>query len=268
MRLYIILLGMAGVVLAHTAVADMQTIKASNRQFSLQYAVLNADYAETDDAGVLLDTEKGAVPGRALSFSNMWGNNNAYFQAQYIRNEGRTDYTGGYISPPTPYGSVVGTSAATVTNFSMRLGKGLEPGRHIVGERSHMLTPYFELGRQVWYRGVNAGETYYHNFYGGGLLWQMSSPGSSLVFSVNGLVGETFGAYIDVTGSFAGALGNSPLYKAGLNADYALDRNIHLNAGVDYVRFAYGKSDVYSGYLEPDSTSAYLIYKAGFGIAF
>jgi hypothetical protein len=131
-----------------------------------------------------------------------------------------------------------------------------------------MLTPYFELGRQEWYRGVNAGETYYHNAYGAGLLWQMSGAGSRLVISVNGLVGKTFGAYIDVTGVFSGALGSSPLYKAGVNADYALSKSLHLNAGVDYLRFAYGKSDVYGIYLEPGSTSTYLFYKAGLGIAF
>lgn len=115
---------------------------------------------------------------------------------------------------------------------------------------------------------MNAGETYYHNAYGAGLLWQMSGVGSRLVVSVNGLVGKTFDAYIDVTGVFSGALGSSPLYKAGLNADYALSKSLHLNAGVDYLCFAYGKSDVYGIYLEPGSTSTYLLYKAGVGIAF
>jgi hypothetical protein len=258
-----------GMLLAGTAIAGLAEIKASNSQVGFQFTTLKVDYAETDNAGVLLDTEKGPVPGSAVFFSRMWGSANAYFQAQYGRNEGRTDYVGGLIGPPaTPYGSVVTTSAATFTNYSVRLGRGFELGRSALAASGFMLTPYVELGRQEWYRGVNAGETYYHNAYGAGLLWQMSGAGSRLVVSVNGLVGKTFGASIDVTGVFSGALGSSPLYKAGLSVDYALSKSLHLNAGVDYARFAYGKSDVYGGYLEPDSTSTYLIYKAGFGVAF
>lgn len=260
---------MSGMLLAGTAIAGLPEISASNNQLGFQVMMLNVNYAETDNAGVLLDTEKGPVPGGALIFTRMWESANAYFQAQYSRNEGRTDYVGGLIGPPaTPYGSVVTTSAATFTNYSVRLGKGFDLGRSAMAASGFMLTPYVELGRQEWYRGVNAGETYYHNAYGAGLLWQMSGAGSKLVISLNGLVGKTFGASIDVTGVFSGALGSSPLYKAGLNVDYALSKSLHLNAGADYVRFAYGKSDVYGGYLEPDSTSTYLLYKAGLGIAF
>ena len=71
-----------------------------------------------------------------------------------------------------------------------------------------------------------------------------------------------------MTGAFSGALGSSPLYQAGLNIDYALSKILHVNAGIDYVRFDYGKSAVYSGYLEPDSSSTYLVYKTGLGLAF
>jgi hypothetical protein len=261
---------MSAMLLANMAIAGMPEIKTSNSQVGVQAVTLNVDYAETDDAGVLLDTEKGYVPGRAIFFSHMWGISNTYFQAQYSRNDGETQYVGGYIGPPpTPYGSVVATSTATISNYSLRLGKGIELGQNRMRNNTqHMLTPYIEVEKQKWFRGVNAGETYYHSAYGAGLLWQMSSPGSKLVTSLNGLVGQTFDAYIDVTGYFSGALGSSPLYKAGLNFDYALSRIIHVNAGIDYARFAYGKSAVYAGYLEPDSTSRYLIYKAGIGISF
>lgn len=258
-----------GMLLTNATLAGMQEIKVSNNQLGIQLMTLNMDYAEKDDAGVLLDTEKGPISGTTLIFTSMRTRANVYFQGQYNRNDGKTNYVGGLIGPPpTPYGSIVTTSVATITNYSIRLGKGFEAGNNYLYTHATMLTPYIELGRQEWYRGVNAGETYYHNAYGIGLLWQMSSSGSSLVMSVNGLAGRTFGAYIDVTGYFSGALGNSTLYKGGINLDYALSKVLHLNGGVDYVRYNYGKSDVYSGYLEPDSTTSMLIYKAGIGIAF
>lgn len=263
------ILWLFGILVTTSATAGMPEIMESNNQLGLQLMTLNVDYAETNDAGVLLDTEKGPVHGNMLTLSLMRGNANVYFQVQYSRNEGRTNYVGGLIGPPpTPYGSIVATSGAIFTNYGMRLGKGFELGRSSTAASAHMLTPYFELGRQEWYRGVNAGETYYHNTYGAGLLWQISSAGSRLVTSINGLIGQTSGSYIDVTGYFSGALGTSPLYKAGLNFDYALTKLLHGSLGIDYVSFAYGKSAVYSGYLEPDSTSTYLLYKAGLGIAF
>lgn len=269
MRFPVMLWVMFSVLLSNTAIAGMPEIRASNNQLAIQAMTLNVDYGETDDAGVLLDTEKGALAGKLLTLSIMRGQPNIYFQAQYSRNEGRTNYVGGLIGPPpTPYGSVVTTSAATFTNYGLRLGKGFELGKRGMTGSAHMLTPYIEVGRQEWYRGANAGETYYHNAYGVGLLWQISSAASRLVTSINLLVGKTTGSYIDVTGYFSGALGASPLYKAGLNFDYLFFKFLHGSAGVDYVRFAYGKSDVYSGYLEPDSTSTYLLYKAGLGIAF
>ena len=258
-----------GMLLTNATLAGMQEIKVSNNQLSIQLMTLNMDYAEKDDAGVLLDTEKGPVSGTTLIYTSMRTTANVYFQGQYSRNDGKTNYVGGLIGPPpTPYGSIVTTSVATVTNYSIRLGKGFEAGNNYLYTSASMLTPYIELGRQEWYRGVNAGETYYHNAFGIGLLWQMSSSGSSLVMSVNGLAGRTFGAYIDVTGYFSGALGNSTLYKGGVNFDYALSKVLHLNGGIEYVRYSYGKSDVYSGYLEPDSTTSILFYKAGIGIAF
>lgn len=247
------------------AYAGMPEIRASNNQLAVQIMTVNMDYGETDSSGVLLDTEKGPVPGRMLVYSRMWGKGNGYFQASYSRNEGRTDYVGGLIGPPsTPYGSVVTTSGAIITDYSLRLGKGFESGK----TANYLLTPYLELGRHEWERGVNAGENYYHNYYGAGLLWQFSSANSRLVTSINGLAGNTFGSYIDVMGSFSGALGNSPLYKAGIGLDYALTKFLHLNAAADYIRFAYGQSDVYAGYLEPDSTTTLLQYRAGFGFAF
>lgn len=260
------------------AFAAMSDIKASNNQLTLQAMAVNVEYAETDSAGKLLDTEKGRVPGRMITLTGMAGKANFYYQLQYSRNEGRTDYVGGTISPPTPYGSVVSMSGAIITDYGVRLGKGYdyaypEPR----GGYAHMLTPYLELGRHEWYRGVNAGETYYHNFYGIGLMWQMSDAASRMVYTLNGMAGTTFGAWIDVEPSTAYsppipalnvALVSASLYRAGIAFDYALTAVLHLNAGVDIERFSYGRSETIGGYYEPDSTTTLLKYKAGIGFSF
>ena len=58
-----LIVAMIGMMFANAAPACMQEIKVSNNQLGLQLITLNMDYAEKDDAGVLLDTEKGTVSG-------------------------------------------------------------------------------------------------------------------------------------------------------------------------------------------------------------
>ncbi len=260
------------------AYAAMSDIKAANNLLTVQAMVLNVDYGETDSTGKLLDTEQGRIQGRMFAFSGMAGNGNFYYQLQYNRNEGQTDYVGGTISPPSPYGSVLSVSGARVTDYGLRLGKGYdyaypEPR----GGYARMLTPYLELGRHEWFRGVNAGETYTHNYYALGLMWQLSDAASRLVYTLNVMAGRTVGAWIDVEPSTAYsppipalnvALGSAPVYRAGIALDYALTAGLHLKAGVDIERFSYGRSEVVGGYYEPDSTTTLLKYMAGLGFAF
>jgi hypothetical protein len=268
---------MGCVMFSAAAFADTSDIKASNNQMGIQIISTHVDYTETGN-GMLgtrtgtLDTENGRVPGYTLSLSTMndWWLGNDYIEAEYDHSSGNTNYIGGLIGPPaTPYGSVVGISGATLTNYSARYGKGF-----IVND-GLMLTPYAELGSHKWDRGVNYGETYTHNYYGIGALGQYS-PASKWVLTASGLIGNTFGSYIVVnTGpglnGFSGGLGNSTLYKVGVSADYALTSHFHGNVGVDYMSFKYGISAVYpvnGGSWEPDSSTHYTTVKFGLGYAF
>ena len=256
-----------------TAFAGTSDIKAANNQVGFQLVSTNVDYTETGD-GVLapsgtLDTEKGAVPGYALSISTMqdrWLGND-YIEAEYDNSSGNTEYVGGLIGPPaTPYGSVVSTSGATLINYSARYGKGY------MVRNEFMLTPFIELGHHEWDRWVNYGEIYTHNYFGIGALGQYS-PVSRLVLSANAMFGSTFGSNIVINGAFSGALGNSGLYRVGAGADYAFAQNLHGNVGVDYTSFNYGISALYplgGGYYgwEPDSKTNYTTVKIGLGYAF
>lgn len=263
----------AGLICSATAFAGSSDIIRSNNQMGYQLISTNIDYVETNFgmfAGPIgtLDSESGRVAGVALSISAMkdWWLGNDYIAAEYDHSSGNTSYVGGLIGPPaTPYGSVVGTSNATLINYSARYGKGI-----IVNDEL-LLTPYAELGGHDWNRGVNYGEIYTHYYYGIGALGQYS-PISKLVFSGNVMLGRTFGANIEVNGAFSGALGNSTLTKVGGTADYAFDQNLHGNVGVEYTSFRYGISAFYpvgAGYFgEPDSKTKYTTIKIGLGCTF
>lgn len=266
-------MAITGLAAASGASAGVSDIKSANNQLGIQLISTNVDYTETGN-GILgsmtgtLDTEAGHVPGIGLSLSVMrdiWLGND-YFEAEHDVSRGHTNYVGGFQNPPTPYGSVTGTSSAKLINFSARYGKGF-----VVNDQ-FMLTPYAELGRHQWDRGVNLGETYVHGYYGIGLLAQYS-PASKLVLSANALAGNTFGSNIVVNGAFSGPLGNSVLTRIGVAADYALARNIHANIGVDYTSFSYGISNLYPAgsnlfTWEPDSKTNYTTLRIGLGYAF
>ena len=269
----ITLLISAGLIFSATAFAGTSDIIGSNNQVGIQLISTNVDYTETGNGlfGVTgkLDTETGRVAGSALSISAMkdWWLGNDYIAAEYDHSSGNTNYVGGLIGPPpTPYGSVVGISSATLINYSARYGKGF-----IINDEL-MLTPYAELGSHEWDRGVNFGETYTHHYYGIGALGQYS-PASKLVLSANAMLGSTFGSNIVVNGAFSAALGSSVLYRMGVAADYELAQNLHGNIGVDYMSFNYGISALYpiGGNIvtwEPDSKTKYTMIKIGLGCAF
>lgn len=269
---------------SNIAFAGTYDIRASNNQLGIRKISTDVDYTETGNGRLgtqtgKLDTETGKVPGYAISISTMQGPGNEYFEAEYDHSSGYTTYTG---MPATGgvFGSIVGTSSATLINYSARFGRGFtfdEIGDRL-GRRNHadsfMVTPYVELGHHQWDRGVNLGETYTHHYAGIGALWQYS-PVSKLVFSANTMFGHTFRSYIIVNGpyGFSGSLGNSATYKVGLSADYAFMKHFHGNIGADYTNFKYGISDIYpvgGGYVawEPDSETNYTTIKVGLGYAF
>lgn len=273
-KITLALIAITGFAGFSTAFAGTSDIKASNNQVGFQIISTNVDYTETGN-GILgtptgtLDTEKGPVPGYAVSISAMkdlWLGND-YVEAEYDNSSGNTEYVGGLIGPPpTPYGSVVGTSGATLTNFSARYGTGF------LANDQAMLTPYLELGHHEWDRGVNWGELYTHNYYGIGVLGQYT-PADRLVLSARAMFGSTFGSNIVVNGVFSGALGNSMLFKAGAAADYLFAQNLHGTIGVDYTSFKYGISALYplGGGIyawEPDSKTNYTTVKIGLGYGF
>ncbi len=257
-----------------TAQAGLRDIRASNNQFMFQFTSINVDYAETGNGfggfSGLLDTERGSVPGKALTVSGMTSANDIYFAFQISSYNGSTTYTGA-LQTGGAYGSVVASSSATIIDYTARLGKGFGLGEMF------MLTPYGELGMHEWDRGVNYGEVYTHYYYGVGLLGQLS-PAERVVLSLNALAGKNNSSYITVNSGpglngFSGSLGDSSLTRIGIAADYAFTPMLHGNIGVDVTRFKYGMSALYpvgGGFVawEPDSTTKYRTLRFGLGLAF
>lgn len=271
---FLAVMAIAGLTSTTAAVADISDIKASNSQMGIQYISTKVDYLETGGQYGApvgpLDSENGHAPGYALSISAMKDLlfKNDYFKAEYDHSSGYTNYLGGLIGPPqTPYGSVLATSSAKLTNYSADYGKGFALGNQF------MLTPYAELGKHTWVRGVNSGETYINHYYGLGMMGQYS-PVAKLVLSANFLIGQIYDSAITVTDSngaifFTTGLGQSTLQKFGASADYAFTNNIHGNIGIDYTSFKYGISGLTPvGYYEPDSKTNYTTFKVGLGYAF
>jgi hypothetical protein len=260
-------------------------IVIANNQVVAQFVTANFRYKETDPLLGTLDTEKGWVPGGGVSLSLMrnWIVSNFYFNAQYSYLNGQTDYVGSNLSiaaqPVTGvYGSIRAKDGAIVNDVDFRVGKGFNI------QSNFMATPYIGAGYHDWQRKVNGGEEYSNGYVGGGLLLQWT-PISRFVLSAHGLAGTTFGSHIDVNDygapaavparmatsgitGFSGALGDSPIYRVGVSGDYAVTRNIHVSAGVEWVDFKYGESAVYSGYYEPNSSTQNTIVKVGIGYAF
>jgi len=274
-----IALVIGGLIFSAAAFAGTSDIRAANNQISIQTISTNVDYTETY-GGAILDTETGDVPGYAVSISTMTGDNNRYLEAEYEHTNGTTNYVGGLIGPPaTPYGSVIGTDGATMTNYSGRLGRGIVlDSTQTDSDLMFMLTPYAELGHHKWDRAVNYGETYTNDYFALGLLWQASAVNSKLVVSANAMLGSTFRSKIVVNSGagltgFSGALGNSTFYKIGLSADYPFSEHFHGNVGVDYTSFDYSMSGgVPAGAglvtFEPSSSTIYTTIKLGLGFSF
>lgn len=261
--------------LGRDAQAGLRDIYAANDLFLVQASSTRVDYSEYGNGYLgtaigLLDQEAGPVPGLSLAASGIKvKDGNLYWQAHYGYSSGYTRYTGSLQGGT--FGSYVGASSAVLMDYGGRLGQAF-----VVGD-AFMLIPYFELGGHEWDRGVNYGEIYTHYYYGPGLLVE-HSPADRVVLSVNALYGRTVGSNIVVNSGplmngFSGALGNSTLTSLGVAADYAFNAEVHGNVAIEYTRFRYGMSAVFpvgGNFVawEPDSTTRYVVFKAGLGVAF
>lgn len=274
-------LAAAILLLSPHAHAGMKDIEAANNQVSAQFQRNQVNYSETanDSAGneTLLDNENGGINGYGLTASlmkNLWLGRD-YLYAHYDYASGRTNYTGGTLANPA-FGSTIGTSGASIRNFTLRYGKGFSQ------DRSTLLTVFAELGRHQYLRTLGLGtpgayeETYWHNYFGLGAMMQYS-PSDNWVYSVSAMIGHTFQSHLDAVfpppyGRLAMKLGNSSIERLEFQADYALTRSLHANAGVELSTWSYGASASQpvagTNLYEPNSSTFITSARVGIGYAF
>lgn len=104
-------------------------------------SALRFNYAEFDDAGVILDKEQGSIPGLSFRFTQKLSDWEAEGVASY--HYGRVSYTG-----QDTYGVPVDTSTdEEVGDFALRLGRWFDDG-------SYPVMPYAGLGYHRWDRTI------------------------------------------------------------------------------------------------------------------
>jgi len=247
-----------------TSKADL--IKSVNNSVGIKVQGKYVDYMEVDTRNNNLDSETGWIGGITIQASMMkdifFGND--YLHAEYTHIDDKTKYTGSYWGGH--YGDLITNNGAKINDYSFRYGKGFEI------DDDALLTPYIEVGKHSWDRILPPGsnpvmERYYFHYYGIGALAQGAIT-DRLVITANGMFGRTVKPKIFVnTPGDSDTLnqGASNIYKVGLDADYALTKNIHANLGIDYLHFKYGISNVSSSgvYLEPDSRTSYTTVNLG-----
>jgi hypothetical protein len=272
-RIAFVLAALPALFCSAEASASMDDIKAADNQVGIQGTMMHLDYTETGNGfgGTpigTVDTENGNVYGYNLTYSSLsdWFLGNDYLAIQYGQNNGNTEYVGQYIGGSVNnYGSVVTTSAANTTDYSMRYGKAFELGKTLA-------IPYLEIGYHEWFRGINEGETYEHSYYALGGMFQFS-PADKLVLTVDAFLGKTHSASIHVpiasVYSYSGTLGNFSIGHLSATLDYAFTTHIHGMVGADYTEYKYGISEPDGfGIFEPDSKTQKTMYRIGIGYAF
>lgn len=253
--------------------AWMNPILIANTQVGLSIVGQRVDYNETTPTDAHFSSEAGWLPGLQFGLSAMapiGPIRNAYFMGAFTWLYGRTEYgaSGGPVTTDR--------SGANIAALDIRVGKGFDIAP------DWMATPYLGVGYRGWERDLSNrsgpfgySESYEHGYAGGGLLLQWAAT-DRIVLSASGLIGTTFAPKMTV--AFNGGawvlpwthdLGRSALYMAGLSVNYAMTREWHANAGIDYLSFRYGASGASpDGFYEPESRTSNWTVKAGFGYSF
>lgn len=226
------------------------------------------------------DSERGTTAAFALGASTqrqLFGLSNLYFSGSVRVAHGNVSY-GGYLQDVA--GRVIEpnynmTTRSTTTDVTLRAGRAF-PFR--LGTWNAQVVPYLSYSYRDWIRDSSRDpygfyERYRHHVVGAGLMGQLEIM-PKLVATADIRAGAMVGSSMTLAGSQnTFTLGNKPVVAAGFGLDYAVARNLHVNATYEWSRFQYGRSDVTqvgpgtSAY-EPDSKTINQTWMIGVGYAF
>jgi hypothetical protein len=253
-------------------------ILRANNQVGLLYSLIDQNYGETvPQVSHYIDRQQGAGI-HALGIVLTKTIENIYTQVNMNMAAGNTAYKGSFLSGE-PYFT---STRNTIYDVNGKIGYMFSSDME-----KYSVTPYVTGGFHRWLRDFNGveilnfkvnayPETYQHLWYGAGALLQWAAT-PKWVLSLDGSVGTTASAEMKSWNSFHSPytikqtfdLGARPTYSLGLGSDYALTKNWHLLAQVNYLRFGYGCSFPSSlDILEPESRTRQFTTSIGFGYSF
>lgn len=265
----------AALVFVSSAAFASPAIDASNNQARASVVQQKFDYVEYDAFGVthdgILDSERGNQTGVAAGISlqrDIANVKNVYFNIEAVRLTGDTDYDG-YLQGGAVLIPYQTTTQYETTDVQVKIGQGFKLGTYNTAQ----VTPYVSFGSYKWLRDSSAdpygyAEDYRHKFAGVGAMLQYElSP--RIVAKVDYMYGRTFDASMTLVASGTEfALPKKPIQQLALGLDYAVTKSVHVHADYRYSKFAYGQSEVISGFLEPASDTKRSQLAVGVGYRF
>lgn len=220
---------------------------ASEYSISVSADTTRFDYAETNSAGQLLDTEKadfGKVSGATISFEPRY--QGLYATASYAT--GNTEYIGSILGSGNPYGSARGTTYNEIGDYNFGYKA---TARNFRSDFEMPVT--FGVGYRRWLRQLGYDETYdwgYYNF-GIGLHYNMSS---TMSIGADATYRKAFNAqmYENLHG-YTFNLNNVYGYKITVPFEMKLNPKFSTFVAYTYEYWNIGASNAVGGYYEPDS---------------
>lgn len=269
------LTAVAALLLASSAAFAGTAIDTANNQVRASAVHQKFDYSEVDAYGAtktgVLDSERGNQNGIAAGVTvqrDIAGIKNVYFDAEVTRITGSTAYDG-YLQGGATLVPYKTTTDYTSTDFQVKLGKGVQFGPF----NDVQVTPYVTIGTYNWLRDSSAdqygyAERYKHKYAAIGALLQYEfSPRA--VGSIDYMAGRTNNATMTlVADGTEFALGAKPIQAVTLGLDYAVNKNVHVQASYRHTEFKYGESSSIGAYLEPNSQTKRDQVAFGVGYAF
>lgn len=220
----------------------------SDYSLSLSADTTNFDYAETDNSGRLLDTERadfGKVNGFTISLNPR--HNGFYLGMTYAR--GNTDYVGSLLGSGDPYGSYVGITLNEVNDYTLGYKTTVR-----LDTRSEWEMPVtVGVGYRRWLRQLGYDELYDWGYYDVGIGLHYA-PSSTMSIGVDAAYRTAFNAqmYENLHGSTFD-LKNVHGYKITVPFEVAISPTLSTFVSYNYEYWNIGASNVIGGYYEPDS---------------
>jgi hypothetical protein len=240
--------------------ADISTIVSED---SAVWGAFGADlfkYKEPSSPPDLPDSEHGWIPSGAAGASYFFSDQ-LYLSVDGSVTFGNAPYSGALFYSPTTYAS--GSTDETIYMVDGKIGRGFALGQQV------MLIPYVEIGYRYWDRNLGAGQVEDYQNYDtlGGLMVQFA-PVNSLILTLYGSAGTTFGATAKASPDTYN-LGNSAMYKVGGKIGYDLTQQLEVFTTLDYDHFRYGQSSLASDFsYEPSSSTEDTALRVGMAYHF